>query len=107
MREKIHNALLVGAAIAARLLAAGSISILDWLQLGLDIYKTQVAGLTTTTADEKIAGEVQAAITEYRKVHGTEVTAVQLESLRTEKLWPDVPSAATVVEPPTPIDTNG
>lgn len=63
-------------------------TIIGWIRLALMGWSA-VAGMTRTTADEKIAAELQAMLDEYEKVHGTDVTRVDLETLRTRKLWPD------------------
>lgn len=63
-------------------------TIIQWIRLALLIY-AQIAPETKTTADEKIVAELTAALDEYEKVHGTEVTKIQLDDLRTKKLWQD------------------
>ncbi|MCL4524009.1 MAG: hypothetical protein M1451_08875 [Acidobacteria bacterium] len=61
-------------------------NIIQWLYLALTIWDS-IAARTKNTADEKIASEIRAALAEYEKVHGNEVTKVQLESLRTIPQW--------------------
>ena len=79
--------LALGVTIAERIGSAGSFSILDWVELALGVWKDNVGPLTPNSADEKIASELLASVQGYRAVHGTEVTKVQLDSLRTQKLW--------------------
>lgn len=61
-------------------------TIISWLRLALITWQA-VAGKTSSTADDKLSAEISAALDEYEKVHGTEVTQVQLEGLRVTKLW--------------------
>lgn len=63
-----------------------TISIIGWIRLALMGWSA-IAGRTHNSADDKIAAEIGAALDEYEKVHGTAVTQVQLESLRTRKMW--------------------
>jgi hypothetical protein len=62
------------------------VNIIQWLYVALSLWES-LAARTKNTADEKIASEIRAALAEYEKVHGTEVTQVQLESLRTARQW--------------------
>lgn len=61
-------------------------TIIQWIRLALVTWSA-IADKTPSTADEKIASEILAALDEYEKVHGSDVTLVQLEGLRTKKLW--------------------
>jgi hypothetical protein len=61
-------------------------TIIGWIRIALITWQA-IAGRTKTTADEKIAAELQAALDEYEKTAGSEVTKVQLESLRTTPQW--------------------
>jgi hypothetical protein len=62
------------------------VNIIQWLYLALSVWEG-FAAKTKNTADEKILSEVRAALVEYEKVHGSEVTKIQLESLRTTPQW--------------------
>lgn len=66
-------------------------NVIQWIRLALLVY-SQIAPETRTTADDKIISELTAALDEMEKVHGTELTKVQLDSLRTRKLWPTPPA---------------
>jgi len=61
-------------------------SIISWIRFALSIW-AMIAPSTKTTADEKIVGELQAALDAYEKTHGTEVTLVQLDSMRFIPRW--------------------
>jgi hypothetical protein len=67
----------------------------NFLQLlDLVLFLLQLlASYTRPSADEKILAEVRAAIEKLKAVRGTAVTKEQLEGLRLEVEWPDVPPA--------------
>ena len=61
-------------------------TIIQWIRLAI-ITWSAIAGKTPSTADDKISAELLAALDEYEKVHGTEVTKVQVDALRTVPKW--------------------
>ncbi len=62
-------------------------TIISWIRWALAIYTSFVAPNTRTTADEKIARELEAALAEWEKVHGTAVTVVQIDSFEFKPRW--------------------
>ncbi len=61
-------------------------SIITWVRFALGIWQA-IAPQTKSTADDKIAAELLAALDGYQKVHGSEVTYAQLEDLRFTPRW--------------------
>lgn len=62
----------------------------------LDLIKLLISGASlvasrlspsTSSADAKVASELNAAITSLQKAHDTAVSLDELESLRTQALW--------------------
>lgn len=62
-------------------------AILTILQLVLPLLSGVLSMLTTSKAPVEVIASVQKAIEELKKVHGTVVTKVQVDSLLDTKTW--------------------